>query len=84
MHPLGNLASRDVSVRIGLLTLVSVMVNLRDNLKSVWCASSRIYRIMAHFAAQIEVLSNGEAEREKITNYDEVQTTWPTVPTSKL
>ena len=39
---------------------------------------------MAHFAAQIEVLSNGEAEREKITNYDEVQTTWPTVPTPKL
>ena len=30
---------------------------------------------MADYAAQIEVWSNGEAELEKITNYDEVQTT---------
>ena len=36
--------------------------------------SSQI-RIMAGYAAQIEVRSGGEAEREKIANYDEVQTT---------
>ena len=59
VHPLRNLASGDGSVRIGLLTLVSVMVNLRDNLKSVWCATSEIYRkscrLMQDYAAQIEV-----------------------------
>ena len=50
------------------------MVNLRDNLKSVWCTFTKI-RIVADYAAQIEVRSDGEAEREKITNYDEAQTT---------
>ena len=44
VHPLGNLASRHSSVQIGLLTLVSVMVNLSDYLKSVWWATSYIYR----------------------------------------
>ena len=34
-----------------------------------------LIRIMAGYAVQIEVRSGGEAEREKITNYDEVQTT---------
>ena len=28
---------------------------------------------MADYAAEIEVLSDGEAEHEEITNYDEVQ-----------
>ena len=28
---------------------------------------------MADYAAEIEVWSNGEAKREEITNYDEVQ-----------
>ena len=37
---------------------VSVMVNLRDYLKSVWS-----YFIMADYAAEIEVWSNGEAKR---------------------
>ena len=30
-------------------------------------------RIMADYAAEIEVRSDGEAEREELTNYDEVQ-----------
>ena len=64
VHPLGNLASHDGSVRIRLLTLVSVMVNLRDYLKSMWCATRHIYipkiRIMADYAAQIEVWSDVE------------------------
>ena len=65
VHPLGNLASHDGSVQIRLLTLVSVMVNLCDYLKSVWCTTSHIYipkiRIMADYAVQIEVRSDVEA-----------------------
>ena len=41
---------------------VSVMVNLRGCLKSVW------YFIMADYAAEIKVWSDGETEREEITN----------------
>ena len=41
-------------------------------------------RIMADYAVLIEVGSDDDAEHEKITNYDEAQTTKPTVPTPKL
>ena len=43
------------------------MVNLRGYLKSVWCAIIVIF-IMADYAAEIKVWSDGEAEREEITN----------------
>ena len=33
--------------------------------------------IMADYAAEIEVWSDGKAEREEITNYDEVQNSIP-------
>ena len=39
---------------------------------------------MADYATEIEVRSDGEAEREEITYYDEVQDyLYPTVPTPK-
>ena len=41
---------------------VSVMVNLRGHLKSVCCA------IVADYAAEIKVWSDGEAEHEEIMN----------------
>ena len=74
VHPLKNLASGDGSVRIGLLTLVPVVVNLRDNLKSVWCATSEIYRKSCRLMQDYAARNRSEAERQKVTNYDEVQT----------
>ena len=70
--PWGNLASHGGSVRVGLLTLVSVMVNLRDYLKSVWCATGHKNQNHGRLCSADRVRSDSKAEREKI-NYDEVQ-----------
>ena len=54
------------------------MVNLRDNLQSVWRATSHIYQKSESWQTmqrRSKFGQTGEAEREKITNYDEVQTT---------
>ena len=50
------------------------MVNLRDHLKRVWCATSHIHRESKSWRTmQIEVRLDGEVERGEVTNYDEVQ-----------
>ena len=79
MHPLGNLASRDgTAQRIGLLSLSKgvshgELARLLEERVVLYMSHLPRIRIMADYAAEIEVRSDGEAEREELTNYDEVQ-----------